>query len=75
MSTWTVLVVAIFLNATDPPKTFSAVLLPDVKCSNEVAADFARYIMPDVPILGFAYSCDVAHGPDAPKHVPGKDEA
>lgn len=84
MTTWTVLVIAVFLNATDPPKPFSAVLVPGVKCDEDVATDFAEHMMKGAPILSFSYSCDEAQGPEAPaatpvpapaKKLPGKDEA
>ena len=78
MSTWIVLVIAIFMNATDPPETYSFVMLPGVACNKE-AAEYAVSIVVDDPnkIAGFNYSCDTAHGPDGPakKHVPGRDEA
>ncbi len=85
MTIWTVLTIAVFLNSTDPPKTFSAILVGS-DCTDEIAADFAQHILPPgTKVVDFGYACNTIEEPTAPrdvpedkptpKHVPGRNEA
>lgn len=83
MSTWTIILVAVFLNATDPPKVFHATLLPGTPCDVEIAHHVADHFMEGQPYTDLNYSCNDAIGPADPtaapatpkKHIPGGREA
>jgi hypothetical protein len=89
MTSWIVLVVAIF-SATpgEPPTPYTAVLLPGVVCNDDLAKDFVLHLT-NGKQAKFAYSCDHAtepvtmpvvptapfKSPFVPKHLPGDKEA